>query len=146
MRRRSLLVLPLALLACRPSGPAPLSVRQPLHLEEHLEAARIEGSEVPKDLPEAVEWRFGEPQPGWKTRRRRSSPEWPAAAQQADGALRIELTEANRRAAASAAASTSTCRAGTGRTGPSSGAGPQLPAAAGNLTVWLQPAQGSTAS
>src|SRR5262245_35733731 len=47
MRCRSLLVLPLALLACRPSGPEPLSVRQPLHLEEHLGAARITGSEVP---------------------------------------------------------------------------------------------------
>src|SRR5215213_672170 len=46
-RRLCLVLLPLALLACRPSGPAPLSVRQPLHLEEHLDAARIEGSEVP---------------------------------------------------------------------------------------------------
>ena len=36
------------------------------HLEDHLDAATIEGSEVPADLPEPVEWRFDEPQPGWK--------------------------------------------------------------------------------
>ncbi|MEE9264435.1 MAG: hypothetical protein V3V11_08270, partial [Vicinamibacteria bacterium] len=48
------------------SGPAPLRVEMPLHLEDHLDAATIEGSEVPKDIPEAVEWRFGEPQPDWK--------------------------------------------------------------------------------
>ncbi|HVS65418.1 MAG TPA: sulfatase-like hydrolase/transferase [Thermoanaerobaculia bacterium] len=38
----------------------------PLHLEDHLEAADIEGSEVPGEVPEPVLWRFDEPQPGWK--------------------------------------------------------------------------------
>jgi len=38
----------------------------PLHLEDHLDAATIVGSEVPDDIPEPVEWRFDEPQPGWK--------------------------------------------------------------------------------
>ena len=48
------------------SGPAPLTAEMPLHLEDHLDAARIEGSEVPEDIPQAVEWRFDEPQPDWK--------------------------------------------------------------------------------
>ena len=68
--RRRWRISPLALLApllavllsarCadRESGPAVLTADLPLHLEDHLEAATIEGSEVPKDIPEAVEWRF----------------------------------------------------------------------------------------
>ncbi len=47
-------------------GPAPLTFDMPLHLEDHLDAATIVGSEVPDDIPEPVEWRFDEPQPGWK--------------------------------------------------------------------------------
>ena len=43
-----------------------LTADLPLHLEDHLDAATIEGSEVPADLPEPVEWRFDEPQPDWK--------------------------------------------------------------------------------
>ena len=39
-------------------GPAPLTVDMPLHLEDHLDAATIVGSEVPADLPDPVEWRF----------------------------------------------------------------------------------------
>ena len=99
MRRcRSLLVFPLVLLACRPSGPEPLSVRQPLHLEEHLEAARITGSEVPKDLPEDVEWRFDAPQPEWRPAPSLLPGVVSAAVSQESGALRIEIGEATRRA------------------------------------------------
>lgn len=94
--RRFLLVLPLALLACRPSGPEPLSVRQPLHLEEHLEVARITGSEVPKNLPEAVEWRFDAPRPEWKPAPSLVPGVAPAAISQKDGALRVEIGEENR--------------------------------------------------
>ena len=43
-----------------------LTADLPLHLEDHLEAATIEGSEVPTDLPQPIEWRFDEPQPGWR--------------------------------------------------------------------------------
>ncbi len=43
-----------------------LTAEVPLHLEEHIEAASIEGSEVPENLPAPVEWRFDEPQPDWK--------------------------------------------------------------------------------
>ena len=59
------LVLALICAGCD-SGPAPLTAEMPLHLEDHLDAATIVGSEVPEDIPQAVEWRFDEPQPDWK--------------------------------------------------------------------------------
>ena len=43
-----------------------LTADLPLHLEDHLDVATIEGSEIPTDVPEPVEWRFDEPQPDWK--------------------------------------------------------------------------------
>jgi arylsulfatase A-like enzyme len=46
-------------------GPAPLVVDTPLHLEEHLAAAVLVGSEVPADLPQPVAWTFDAPQPEW---------------------------------------------------------------------------------
>src|SRR6185436_15664025 len=98
--RRSLLLLPLILLACRPSGPEPLAARQPLHLEEHLAAARVDGSEVPKDLPEGVEWRFDHPQtspqPAWKPVVPLVPGIAPAAVSQEGGALRIHIGEETR--------------------------------------------------
>ncbi|MCH8813212.1 MAG: sulfatase [Gemmatimonadetes bacterium] len=60
----SLLLPSVLCLGC--GGPAPLTVDMPLHLEEHLDVATIVGSEVPEDVPTAVEWRFDEPQPNWK--------------------------------------------------------------------------------
>jgi len=60
----SLLLPSVLCLGC--GGPAPLTVDMPLHLEDHLDAATIVGSEVTDDIPEPVEWRFDEPQPGWK--------------------------------------------------------------------------------
>ncbi|MCZ6515411.1 MAG: hypothetical protein O6850_06075, partial [Acidobacteria bacterium] len=56
----------LSILASCETGPKPLTADLPLHLEEHLDAASIEGSEVPADVPSAVEWRFDKPQPDWK--------------------------------------------------------------------------------
>jgi len=62
------LIIVLMVFAC--SGPESeqplLTAELPLHLEEHLDDARIEGSEVPEDLPVPIEWRFDEPQPDWK--------------------------------------------------------------------------------
>ena len=52
--------------SCSPSGSTVLTADTPLHLEEHLDAATIVGSEIPADVPAAVEWRFDEPQPDWK--------------------------------------------------------------------------------
>jgi hypothetical protein len=43
-----------------------LIAKMPLYLEEHLDAAHIEGSKVPEDVLKPVEWHFDEPQLDWK--------------------------------------------------------------------------------
>jgi arylsulfatase A-like enzyme len=64
------LTLAIMLMALSCSGPESdqplLTAELPLHLEEHLDAASIEDSEIPPSLPAPVEWRFNEPQPDWK--------------------------------------------------------------------------------
>jgi arylsulfatase A-like enzyme len=69
----------------------------PLHLEDHLDTANIEGSEVPEDLPEAVEWRFDEPQPDWKVVDpcKFEIDSEPPKVIRTEDALRIVLTKAN---------------------------------------------------
>jgi arylsulfatase A-like enzyme len=61
-------LLSLSLVNCSgaPSGAPVLTVEMPLHLEDHLEAATASGLELPRDPPELIEWRFDEPQPGWR--------------------------------------------------------------------------------
>ena len=77
------------------SGPPPLTADMPLHLEDHVDAAIIEGSEVPADLPEPVEWRFDEPQPDWKPAVP-LNPSWkPVQVTRTEDSLRLILTEAN---------------------------------------------------
>jgi len=77
------------------TGPAPLTAEVPLHLEEHLDAATIVGSEVPEDVSEPVEWRFDEPQPDWK-----ATPPWnanpPARLTGTAEGLLVTLTDAMR--------------------------------------------------
>lgn len=75
------------------SAQSVLATEVPLHLEEHLEAARIEGSEKPQDLRTPVEWRFDKPQPGWKVTIPRPFPAEirPATVSQTDVALKITL-------------------------------------------------------
>ena len=67
---QAVFVLPATLAACVlcacQSGPPPLTAEVPLHLEAHLDDAVIVASETVGDVPEAVEWRFDEPQPDWK--------------------------------------------------------------------------------
>jgi arylsulfatase A-like enzyme len=85
---------------CRRNGSAPpsaLTADVPLHLEEHVAEARMEGSVVPKELPKAAEWRFDRPQSAWKALVPLVPWSAPASVTQADGALRVALTEANRR-------------------------------------------------
>ena len=43
-----------------------LTADMPLHLEDHLDAATVEGSTIPTPTPAPVEWRFDQPQPDWK--------------------------------------------------------------------------------
>ncbi len=90
----NLLLLSVWCLGC--GGPAPLTVDMPLHLEEHLDAATVEGSEVPEDIPEPVEWRCDEPQPDWKPAKP-IAPRWEAVEPvRVDDALRLPLTSENR--------------------------------------------------
>ena len=91
-------VLGLALVSCSgsPSGSTVLTADMPLHLEQHLDAATIVGSEVPADILAPVEWRFDEPQPGWKPVVPREPGIKPVQATRTEDALRLTLTEANR--------------------------------------------------
>jgi hypothetical protein len=96
LRRRKVFFVAIVfvwLVGCRPAEDTPLTVDMPLHLEEHLEAATIVGSEVPADVPQPVEWRFDEPQPGWKATISRPFPAGirPATVSQMDDALQITL-------------------------------------------------------
>ena len=74
-----------------------LTADLPLHLEDHLDAATVEGSEVPADLLEPVVWRFDEAQPDWKPTvgPNPAAPFPPVQVTRTEDALRIILTEAN---------------------------------------------------
>ena len=81
---------------CADRGPDALVLTAdlPLHLEDHLKAARIEGSEVPEDVPHPVEWNFDAPQPDWKPVVPLLHSVEPVRTEHANDALRITLTEA----------------------------------------------------
>jgi len=86
----------LALVCVGCGGPPTLSVDMPLHLEDHLAAASITGSELPANPPQPVEWRFDQPQPDW-----RATPLWhppygvPTLTRSGEG-LRVSLTDQTR--------------------------------------------------
>ena len=89
------LLLPSVLcLGC--GGPAPLTADMPLHLEEHLAAATVVGSEVPDDLPQSIEWRFDEPQPDWQALVHRNPYIPPLLMTHTEDALRITLNQTHR--------------------------------------------------
>ena len=88
-----LAVLLSASCADRESGPAVLTAALPLHLEDHLDAATIEGSEVPLDLLAAVEWRFDRPQPEWKAVRPVDPASRAVEMISSEGAMRLTLNE-----------------------------------------------------
>ena len=77
------------------SGTPVLTAELPLHLEEHFEAATLVGSEVPAEVPTAVEWRFDEPQPDWRLVRPWRQEIEPARVTYVDDAMQLTLTEAN---------------------------------------------------
>ncbi len=91
----------LAVLFCAGcTDPAPglaiLTAEHPLHLEDHLDVATIEGAEVPADLLHVVEWRFDEPQPDWRSLGPIFSEREGAHVEFTEDALRIRLDESNR--------------------------------------------------
>lgn len=74
-----------------------LTAELPLHLEEHLDAASIEGSAVPESILTPVEWRFDEPQPDWKAAGPIFSEEGVVRLEPTGDTLRIHfIEEANR--------------------------------------------------
>ncbi len=82
-------------LGCR--GPQPssavLTAETPLHLEEHLEAATVEASELPPQLPTPEEWRFDQPQPDWKPVGFRSPHERLPRVDYVEDAVRVTLSD-----------------------------------------------------
>ena len=68
----------------------------PLHLEEHLDAAVVESSDPPADLPASVEWLFEEEQPDWKPIAAWNPTIESARVTRTEDALRVELTEDTR--------------------------------------------------
>ncbi len=78
------------------SGQPPLTAEVPLHLEEHLDAATIAGSEVPTDAPTVLEWRFDELQEDWKPVVPWNPTIDPVEVTQLDDALRVTLTDGTR--------------------------------------------------
>ena len=90
----------LLLFGCRDTEPeqqTALTAEMPLHLEDHLDTANIEGSEVPADVPKPVVWHFDEPQPDWKVVDpcKFDIDSKPPEVVRTEDALRIVLTKAN---------------------------------------------------
>ncbi|MFX0069256.1 MAG: sulfatase [Candidatus Hodarchaeota archaeon] len=93
------LIIMLIVLSCSgPDSEQPLLTAEvPLHLEEHIDDAIMEGSEVPQDIPEAVEWHFDKPQPDWKPAIP-LDPKWkPVRMEYTEDSLRLTLTKENLR-------------------------------------------------
>ena len=88
-------LLSLTLVSCSgsPSGSTVLTADMPLHLEDHLDAATVVGSEVPDDIPEPVEWLFDEPQPDWKPANGYEFNLEPVTLVRTDDALRVIIEE-----------------------------------------------------
>lgn len=78
------------------SDAARLTAERPLHLEDHLGAAAIEGSELPADVPSPIEWRLDEPQPEWKPLSPLRRNIEPVHVARTEDGLRLTLTESNR--------------------------------------------------
>jgi arylsulfatase A-like enzyme len=78
------------------AGPPPLTADMPLHLEDHLDAATVVGSEVPAESLAPVEWRFDEPRPDWKPVVPLRGPVQPVETSYTEDALRVHLSEASR--------------------------------------------------
>ena len=85
------------LTSCSPdSQQRVLTAEVPLHLEKYLDNTRIEGSEVPGDLPVPVVWNFDEPQPDWKPIKSVSGQKEGVEPVQIGDALRLPLITKNR--------------------------------------------------
>ena len=104
----TLLTLPLVHCSGSPPDSLILTAEVPLHLEEHVDAATLVGSEVPADVPAAVEWRFDGTRPS-KLR--------PSLTRKTRFGSR-SLREPRTPGATLVGASSSKCPTGPARTGP----------------------------
>ncbi len=91
-------LLTLLLVNCSgsPSDSVVLTADKPLHLEDHLDAATIVGSEVPANVPSAMEWGFDEPQEDWKPVVPWNPTNDPVEVTQLDDGLRLTFTDGTR--------------------------------------------------
>jgi arylsulfatase A-like enzyme len=80
---------------CGDAGSPVLRAQRPLHLEDHLAAATVVGSEVPAGIPQ-VAWRFDEPQPDWRPARPIGAQLGSVEPVQTDDALALPLTAEHR--------------------------------------------------
>jgi arylsulfatase A-like enzyme len=91
-----LFVMLMALSCSGPDSDQPLLTAElPLHLEAHINDAKIVGSEVPEDLPVPVVWNFDEPQPDWKPVKPLLPESEGVKPVRVDDALRLPLTLRN---------------------------------------------------
>jgi arylsulfatase A-like enzyme len=72
-----------------------ITAELPLHLEEHIDVAGIEGSEVSEDLLVPVQWDFDTLQSDWKPVIPLQPSFAPARVTYSDNALRVAISEAN---------------------------------------------------
>ena len=91
-------MLLLATLGCSEAAPGrrPLTADVPLHLEEHLEAALVEGSQPAAAVVERLEWTFEEPRPEWRAVGLNVPGLEPPSRIPVEGGLRLHFTDANR--------------------------------------------------
>jgi arylsulfatase A-like enzyme len=89
------LSLALPLFSCGEARRGPLTADVPLHLEEHLDHARVIGSDLPEHGLQPIEWHFDVEQPDWKVR---DDPQWPEVPELewTGTSLRATISEENR--------------------------------------------------
>lgn len=88
------LLLLLVAPGCRDSGPGDaLSADTPLHLEEHLDRASIEGADVPSELDEPMVWSFAGEAAGWRPLPAVVPGSRPLLSEETETGLRLTLTE-----------------------------------------------------
>ena len=87
-----------SVVGCQPaSDPEALTAEMPVHLEERLGSALVEGSEVPAELPDALEWHFDAPRTEWQPLAMMNPHIAPATVEMAEDALRISVDASNDR-------------------------------------------------
>ena len=100
LRLKTFVILITVFMAINCSGPDSnqplLTAEVPLHLEEHIDDAKIVDSEVDENLLTPIDWSFDKPQPYWKPIRPMPAKMEAVKPVRVDDALRLPLTERSR--------------------------------------------------